>query len=234
MHREDMQHSGLAAEFFRAAVDRRHTEHQDRYARRRDAFDRILSGDYVGAEAVVRSLLRERFEVSSTHCHLSRILLMTGREAEAREQIARAWEARDEAPTYVVARILFFQCLFAMFDGANPAPIVAEIKATLDRSDANMDWTVLPMLHHVRAQLGRNNFQFMRALGAALSVASGLPGLDNFPLWRDAATTSSDVTTELTPTPAAEQGTSTTAVPVQDEQGPLGFRLARRIIRRRR
>jgi hypothetical protein len=232
--RDDMRYSHLAAELFHAGVDQRHTEEQDRYARRRNASDRILTGDYLGAEGLVRGLLRERFQVPSTHCHLARILLMTDREAEAREQIARAWEARGEAATYVVARILFFQCIFALFDTADSAPIVGQIKGTLNRPGAHLDWAVLPILNHLRPQLGRTNFQFMRALAAALSDASALPRLEDFPLWRNAAANTSDAMIEVTQVSAAEPRVSPAPVPTGAEQGTFGFGLARRIIRRRR
>lgn len=205
MRRDDTRYSPVAAELFQAVVDQTHAEEQDRYTRRREASDRILAGDYPGAEALVRGLLRERFEVPSTHCHLARILLMTDREGEAREQVACAWEARSETNTYVVARILFFQCLFAMFDAADIAPMVGQIKSILNGPSAHMDWTVLPMLNRLRPQLGRTNFQFMRALAAALSDASALSRLEDFPAWRDAAATAFDATTEVTQVSAEEQ-----------------------------
>jgi hypothetical protein len=124
--------------------------------------------------------------VPSSLCHLARVLLMTGREAEAREQIAAAWVIHEDAPTYVVARMIFFQLVFAMLDGAELngaeiAAIVARIRAALSEPAAHLDWTILPMLDHLRPRLGEANYQFLRAL------AEALPDLDEFPLWRNAA-----------------------------------------------
>jgi hypothetical protein len=163
-------------------------EEQGPYERRQDAADRILTGDFAGAEAIVRSLLAEQFMMPSSHCHLARVLLMTGREAEAREQIAAAWAIRRDAPSYVVARMIFFQLVFAMLDGAGINPIVARIRAALAESGAHLDWTIRPMLDHLRPRLGETNYEFMRALADALSDASALPDLDEFPQWRDTAT----------------------------------------------
>jgi hypothetical protein len=162
------------------------------YERRQDAADRILTGDFAGAETIIRGLLAERFMVPSSLCHLARVLLMTGREAEAREQIAAAWVIHEDAPTYVVARMIFFQLVFAMLDGAELngaeiAAIVARIRAALSEPAAHLDWTILPMLDHLRPRLGEANYQFLRALAEALSDASALPDLDEFPLWRNAA-----------------------------------------------
>jgi proteasome accessory factor A len=179
------------AELFAAESDSGNAA-QDPYERRQDAADRILSGDFAGAEAIVRHLLAERFMMPSSLCHLARVLLMTGREAEAREQIAAAWAIHEEAPTYVVARMIFFQCVFAMLDGADLneagiAAIVARIRAALCESAAHLDWTILPMLDHLRPRLGDTNYTFLKALAEALSDASALPDLDEFPQWRNAA-----------------------------------------------
>jgi hypothetical protein len=161
-------------------------------ARRQDAADRILSGDYAGAEAIVRGLLQEGFMVPSSHCHLARALLMMNREGESREEINQAWAVREQAATYVVGRILFFQCVFAMFDGAAITPIVREIRATLRDPDAHLDWTIQPMLDHLRQRLGETNYRFLGALGEALCDRGAMRRLDEFPQWRDAAAATSD------------------------------------------
>ena len=167
-------------------------EEQDRLARRQDAAKRILSGDCLGAEALLRGLLQEKFAVPSTHCHLARVLLVTDRESEARQEIKQAWATREEAPAYVVPRILFFQCVFTMLDAADTTTIVRQIKAALGAPDAHLEWTIQPMLDHLRSRLGETNYQFLKALAEALSDAKAMPHLDEFPLWRNAAATTSD------------------------------------------
>ncbi|MGA3372081.1 MAG: proteasome accessory factor PafA2 family protein [Terracidiphilus sp.] len=164
----------------------------DPYERRQDAADRILTGDFAGAETIIRGLLAEQFMMPSSLCHLARVLLMTGREAEAREQIAAAWAIHEDVSTYVVARMIFFQLVFAMLDGAELtgpeiAAVVARIRAALSEPAAHLDWTILPMLDHLRPRLGEANYTLLKVLAEALSDASALPNLDDFPVWRNAA-----------------------------------------------
>ena len=170
----------------------KNAEEQNRLARRQDAAKRILSRDYSGAEALLRGLLQERFEVPSTHCHLARVLLLTYRNEEARQEIHHAWAARKEAPAYVVPRILFFQCVFKMLDTDDTAAIVGQIKAALRSPDAHLEWTIQPLVDHLQSRLGETNYQFLTALARALSGANAMPQLDEFPQWRNAAPATSD------------------------------------------
>jgi proteasome accessory factor A len=190
-HVRDERLSQMRAAFFNVEEDSENTQEQDPYSRRRDAANRILGGDYSGAEALLRGLLQERFAAPSTHCHLARVLLMTGREAEARAQIHQAWAIREQADAYVVARILFFQCVFTMLDEADSSLVVGQIKAALRAPDAHLDWTILPMLDHLRPRLGETNHQFLKALSEALSDATAMPRLDDFPQWHDAVAAAS-------------------------------------------
>jgi hypothetical protein len=157
-------------------------------SRRQNAADRILSGDYAGAEELLIGLLAEEFMLPSTRCHMARVLLMTNREAEAREQIRQAWAIRADASNYVVPRILFFQCIFAIFDRAEITPIVRQIREALSASSAHLDWTIRPMIDPLRQRLGEANYLFLKALSEALSDERALPGLEEFVEWRCAAT----------------------------------------------
>jgi hypothetical protein len=156
-------------------------ESENPFSRRQDAADRILSGDYAGAEVLLRGLLADTFMLPSTHCHVARVLLMTVREAQAREHIAQAWAIHGQASRYVVPRILFFQCIFAIFDGVAITGIVGQIRAGLRGEDAHLDWTIRPMLDHLRPRLGEVNYEFLKALANALSDSSAMPRLDGFP-----------------------------------------------------
>jgi proteasome accessory factor A len=163
----------------------------DPYTRRQEAVDRILTGDYAGAEALVRGLLAERFMMPSTLCHLARVLLMTDREEEARELIRQAWAIRREASNYVVPRILFFQSVYAIFDGVDFTALVARIRTALDAPGSHNDWTIVPMIDHLRSRLGETNYLFLKALAEALSDDRAMPRLDGFPQWRDAVAVAS-------------------------------------------
>lgn len=179
-------------EFFHVEFDPEDAAPQDGLSRRHAALDGYLRGDYARAVALLRGLLQERFEVPSTQCHLARSLMMMDQEGEAREQITQAWANREQASAYILARILFFQCLFNLFDGATIAPIIGQIRAALGQPDAHEDWTIQPMLDHLRPRLGETNYQFLNALGEALSDATALPRLNEFSQWRDAVAATSD------------------------------------------
>lgn len=171
------------------AGDFRETGERGPYWRRQDAADRILSGDFAGAETLLRGLIEERFILPSTHCHMARVLLMTDREPEAREQIRMAWAIHEEADTYVVPRILFFQCVFAMFDEAEIAGIIGQIRTALSDPGAHLDWTILPMLDHLRgrSRLTAADYEFLKALAEVLSDSEAIERLEEFPQWRRAA-----------------------------------------------
>lgn len=159
------------------------------YMRRQDAADRIIGGDYAGAETLLIDLLAEGFMLPSTHCHMARVLLMTDREVKAREQIAQAWAIRAEAPAYVVARMLFFQCVFDLFDNVDMGATLATLKTALNAPDAHLDWTILPMLDHLRPRFGEADYRFLKALANALSDESAMPDLNGFSQWTYAAFT---------------------------------------------
>jgi tetratricopeptide (TPR) repeat protein len=167
-------------------------EEQNRLARRQDAAKRFLSGDYSGAEALLRGLIQEKYALPSTHCHLARVLLMTDRKEEAQQEIHGAWAVRKEAPAYVVPRILFFQCVFATLDAGDTAAIIGQIKAALRSLDAHLEWTIQPLLDHLRPQLGETNHQFLKAIAEALNDTKAMPHLDEFPQWHNAAAATLD------------------------------------------
>ena len=160
-------------------------------ARRYRALDLYVAGDFAGAESLLRGLVREGFELPSNLTHLARVLMMMDRQAEAREQIRLAWEAHRIGPSYVPPRTLFFQCLFAMLDGAPISGFVRRIFEEIGRSGALSDWTIQPMLDHLRAPLGESHFAFLSALASVLSETSPVARLWAFPQWREAVGTSS-------------------------------------------
>ena len=155
--------------------------------RREQAYGCYVRGDYSQAETLLSGCVDEQFEIPSTRCHLARTLVMLGREAEAREEINRAWEARAAGAAYVQARLLWFRCLFAMLDGADFSVYVRQLKNLLQGSYAHSDWGIRPMLQHLRTRLGRSNYRFICALADALNSRDRLANLDRFAHWRDVA-----------------------------------------------
>ncbi len=178
--------------FFHIESDPEFAARQSGLSRRQAALHGYLSGDYGAAVAILLGLLQEDFELPSTLCHLARALMMMDREGEARERITQAQAILAQADAYMVPRILFFHCLFTMFDGAGITHIVRDIQLALGVPGADHDWTILPMLDHLRPRLGETNYQFLKALGEALSDAAALPRLSAFAQWRDAEAASFD------------------------------------------
>ena len=156
-------------------------------SRRERAYECFQIGAFAAAEELLRGCVAEGFEVASNRCHLARVLVMMDRELEAREEIAKAWDARDEAHSYVRPRILFFRCLFAILDGESPAEPITQIKDALRAGYAHSSWTIHPMLNHLRGRIEPADFRFLECLAEALSDSSGMRGLDDLPRWRDAA-----------------------------------------------
>jgi hypothetical protein len=157
------------------------------YSRREDASNRILTGDFAGAETILRELIDERFILPSTYCHMARVLLMTGREPESRQFIDMAWQIRAQADAYVVLRILFFRCIFAMLDGIGVANIVGVLRSALSEHFSTMEWTIHPMLESLRSRLGETNYKFLTALAKVLSGTELTSTLDRYPQWRGRA-----------------------------------------------
>ncbi len=160
------------------------------YSRRQRAADLILSGDFADAETLLRGLLEEGFILPSSHCHMARVLLMTDREPEAREQIDMAWAIREEADKYVVPRILFFQTVFAMLDQVETTCLIEQLRTALNDPGAHLDWVILPMLDHMRerSRLNAADYEFLKALAAVLSGSESMQCLEEFPRWRSTAT----------------------------------------------
>ncbi len=154
-------------------------------ARREQAYDLYRSGDYRGAEDLLRGCVAEGFELASNRCHLARVLMMTDRELEAREEVAQAWAARENAADYVIPRILYFRCLFALIDRSDPSQAIRELKHTLAESGAISSWTILPMLERLHPRLARPAYLFLKALAGVLSGSELLSRMNRFVLWRN-------------------------------------------------
>jgi hypothetical protein len=148
-----------------------------------EAYDCLFAGDYQSAEGLLRELIRRRFDVAGTHCHLARLLLMANRQAEARAEMAQAWAVRAGTPPYIVARTLWLRALFAMLDGDDVMPFLGQIKTLLTAGDASQDWTTGPLLDHLAPHLPDEQGALLAAVAAALSDRAEAGRLEQFPAW---------------------------------------------------
>jgi tetratricopeptide (TPR) repeat protein len=153
---------------------------------RNAAFTCVQIGEYQMAEPLLQRVLSSGFETVGTHCHLARVMILTNRESEARLQIERAFEHIDDAEHYVVLRAIWFQTLFALLDGKNPAPLHRRLNDAFQEKGAHMGWTMEPVLRVVAPRLRPDDLLLLKALLAALESKSGLENLNALPRWRDA------------------------------------------------
>ena len=158
-----------------------------RFGRRGAALDSFVRGDYVEALRTLEALVAEEFQVPGTRCHMARVHLMLGHDAEARLQVAAAWEHRAVAPRYVVGRILWFLTLFALMDGTDISPWIGRLKTLGPDADAQMDWTMDPVLDALRDRLTADGYIMMSVLWLALAGSPRADGLDAHAWWRDTA-----------------------------------------------
>jgi tetratricopeptide (TPR) repeat protein len=159
---------------------------------RQAAYSWFTSGEYLKAERMLRGLVEKGFEVAGNRCHLARVLLLTDREQEAREEVAKAWGNCGGAPAYVIPRILWFQIAFAprqdgeiKINDALIRPLLGQMKTALQSGDAFMEWTMTPVLEHMRSKLAEADYEFLATLVFVLSDRAKMPDLDRFTEWRD-------------------------------------------------
>jgi tetratricopeptide (TPR) repeat protein len=145
------------------------------------------TGDYDLAESFMKRALAANFEVPSSHCHLARIYLLTGRDVEAREEIARAWELRDGIqPFYVLPRILFLRLLVCLLDRCDPKVILGQLKGAFADDKAHMHWKIQMLTDHLKPRLNEANVALLEAASAAIDDKANIPRLDEFSQWIDA------------------------------------------------
>lgn len=151
--------------------------------RRSAALDCFLRGDCQTAQRILHTLLNEDFDVAGTHCHLARVSLKMGREVEARAHAIAAWEQRSAGPRYVVGRTLWFLALFALIDGADASPWIGRIKTLGPDGDAQMAWTMEPVLHDLRERMSPEAYAIASALFHALAGHRGGGSLHSQAWW---------------------------------------------------
>ena len=143
-----------------------------------------VNGQYLKAEELLRKVLKFDFEVAGNLCHLTRVLILTGREKEGREAIARAWNERAKASDYIIPRVLWFQILFALLDNQNPAREIGLLKTALNNEAAYAEWKMNPVLDYLITRLSPENNAFLSKLISAFSNPNLRTDLELFEIWR--------------------------------------------------
>ena len=150
------------------------------------ALEFYKNGEYDQARHLLEALLDEGFEVISTRLHLTRIAIITEQMTNARQHVRESWLHRAEGTAYIIPRILWFQLLFGLLDGTDPSPHLSYLKTALSADSAYMEWTMQPVLDHIKPSLSDHDYTLLAALVAALGDRANLPAMDQFSEWRDA------------------------------------------------
>jgi tetratricopeptide (TPR) repeat protein len=150
------------------------------------AFACFEAGDYAHAEQILRYMLGQNLETASTRCHLARILILTGRETEARQEADLALANLDGATDYVRLRVLFLELMFAMVGNADLKPLLRQLKHGIEEGATPMIWKIQSVLDHFKPQLGEESGRFLETLAAVVSNPAEKDSLQNFPMWNQA------------------------------------------------
>ncbi len=160
-----------------------HHDHSSLWDIRQVALEMFAAGQYTEAEDIYRKLLTQRFAPASTHCHLARVFLMTGRETEAGVEVDAAWKLRDETPVYAVARTQFLRVLMCVLADRDWKPYLLEFRSLFAKPDVHMVWTMQPVLDHLRNRLGEEMHAMLTALLAAIACRQNYATLTSNPIW---------------------------------------------------
>ena len=148
------------------------------------ALELVLEGEYETAERIYYRLIALKFETTSNYCHLARIHLLTGRDAEVAVDVETAWLNREGVEPYILSRILFFQILLAMLAKRRFQSKLNDLKNLVLEQAPHYHWHFSAMLDKLKPRLSAPAFNFMMQLGQALSHKQGMGTLANTPLWQ--------------------------------------------------
>ena len=184
---------------FRNGYIERAMKHLDTYtptAKREVALQLYITGDYDRARKILTELLEKEFQVPSTRIHLARIALMTDNISELKQQVAEAKQYNSDKKTYVLARILWMELVINFLEDQkttsegnvqNIQIILGRLKKNLENREAFLDWSMEPVLEHLKQKLTESEYALIKALAATLSSQENFSMLNEFPIWLEAA-----------------------------------------------
>ena len=131
------------------------------------------------AERIYLQLVKNRFELGSTHCHLSRIYLMLDRFDHAFQHIKLA-EQHCRDLSYIRARTIFLRILQCYINQRSTGNLLAQLRQTLSEPGAFEHWTMEPVVDHLKAKerLSVTQIEILMILVKVLSSVTNLPHLD--------------------------------------------------------
>ena len=148
------------------------------------ALELYKNGNYEEAKKELDILLTLGFEVLSTHIHLTRVSILLNQMENADEHLEMAWQKRTEAPNYVVPRMIWFKLALAVIYNSTTDKLLGMLKMVLQNDDAFMEWTMNPVLEHIKPQISEHQHALLSALVDAMSNKTNLEKLNDFDEWR--------------------------------------------------
>lgn len=140
---------------------------------------------YTHAKELLMILLQRGYEVPGTCSHLARVNVLLDQFDSAEEIVLFGWEKIDDAPTYVVGRLLWWRIFFAFLKGVPEKEFIALIKENCRKDNMDMHWTMQPVMDAIKGKVTEREHTFLSALVDALSDRKNLDKLNEFAEWRE-------------------------------------------------
>ncbi len=141
------------------------------------------NGEYAAAIHYLQEMIDADCELPSTHCHLARIAIITGDLDEAAEHTNAAWELRDEAQTYIVARTLWLKIAISMLQSCSYRTLLGKLKTVIQQDDFDAEWSMSPVLDYLENKIRHPEHALLAALVEVLSGSRLPDSLEVFHLW---------------------------------------------------
>ena len=134
------------------------------------AFAAYQTAQYADAERIYRHLVSRNFETSGTHCHLARVLLAMGRDAEASGAVEAAWRMHADSPPFVIVRIHYLRG--AVGHPGRPGRRGSSGRApasALETPESHYSWLLRPLLDALTPRMAPESCEFFIQLADTLS-----------------------------------------------------------------
>ncbi len=155
------------------------------YTLRAEAKTALECRRFSEAEAIYRYLLRRKFEVPGTLCHLARVQICAGDADKALKSARKAWSLRSKALPYVIPRIIFLHLLLSvlMKKPVSEKKWLRRMRSELSGVTTFEQWDIHDMLlaahHFFPESLPEEKMTFFSLLGEALHDLNARKTLDN-------------------------------------------------------
>jgi hypothetical protein len=153
---------------------------------RGQALEFYYNKEYDKASAIYWKMLINKFETPGTSIHLARLEMICGNMDKAGIFIVNAWRSRNEAPAYVLVRILYFIILINMVKLKPFYKWFGCIKHVLSLPDSKMQWDMDRVLAVHERNFQPQQIELLETLLAVLSGTSQEEYLDKIEAWQKA------------------------------------------------